>query len=217
MKALPMSHSTVRKLLATGLAAFFALTAPALAWCTVADGQSSPPSLAELARKEAERRKTSKEAKAKKVITTKDMPESARRPASTPATTDGAAPPHAPAHPPAGPAAARQRNDQKPAAGAETAQADDKAEAAWRSRITQAREGLRRNEVFLQALQTRVNALTVDYANSDANGQIRVRENQAKALEEMERVKADIEQSKKQIGDIEEEARRAGVPPGWLR
>jgi hypothetical protein len=219
MKALPMSHPTVRKLLATGVAAFFALTAPALAWCTVADGQSSPPSLAELARKEAERRKTSKEAKAKKVITTKDMPESARRPASTPATTDGAAPPHATAHPPAAPGSPGSpgSNDQKPAAGAETAQADDKAEAAWRSRITLAREGLRRNEVFLQALQTRVNALTVDYANSDANGQIRVRENQAKALEEMERVKADIEQSKKQIGDIEEEARRAGVPPGWLR
>jgi hypothetical protein len=213
MKALPMSHSTVRKLLATSLAALVTLTAPALAWCTVFDGQSSPPSLAELARKEAERRKTTKEAKAKKVITTKDMPESARRPASTPATTDGAASTHPPTHPPAGPAG----NDQKPAAGAETAAADDKAEAAWRNRIALAREGLRRNEVFLQALQTRVNALTVDYANSDANQQIKVRENQAKALEEMERVKADIEQSKKQIGDIEEEARRAGVPPGWVR
>lgn len=212
MKALPMSHSTVRKLLATGLAALFALTSPTLAWCTVADGQSAPPSLAELARKEAERRKTSKDAKAKKVITTKDMPESARKPASTPATTDGAAPTHAPGSP-----GSPGSNDQKPVAGGDAASTDEKAEAAWRNRITLARDGLRRNETFLQALQTRVNALTVDLSNSDQFQALKVREERVKALDEMERVKADIEQSRKQIGDIEEEARRAGVPPGWLR
>ena len=33
----------------------------------------------------------------------------------------------------------------------------------------------------------------------------------------MARVAEDIEKTKKLIGDIEEEARRAGVPPGWLR
>jgi hypothetical protein len=33
----------------------------------------------------------------------------------------------------------------------------------------------------------------------------------------MEKVKADVEASKKQVADIEEEARKAGVPPGWLR
>ena len=37
------------------------------------------------------------------------------------------------------------------------------------------------------------------------------------AIQEMEKVKADIEASKKQVADIEEEARKAGVPPGWLR
>jgi hypothetical protein len=30
-------------------------------------------------------------------------------------------------------------------------------------------------------------------------------------------VKAEIVNANKQIEDIEEEARRAGVPPGWLR
>ena len=41
-------------------------------------------------------------------------------------------------------------------------------------------------------------------------------ERQADA-KEIERVSADVEASKKQVADIEEEARKAGVPPGWLR
>jgi hypothetical protein len=36
-------------------------------------------------------------------------------------------------------------------------------------------------------------------------------------LDELERVKADIVGLKQAIADIEQEARVAGVPPGWLR
>jgi hypothetical protein len=36
-------------------------------------------------------------------------------------------------------------------------------------------------------------------------------------MAEMDRVRIDIELQKKKIADIEEEARQAGVPPGWLR
>ena len=50
-----------------------------LAWPVFPTAQSQSPSLAELARKEAERRKTVKDSK--KVITNKDLPESARKPA----------------------------------------------------------------------------------------------------------------------------------------
>jgi polyhydroxyalkanoate synthesis regulator phasin len=38
-----------------------------------------------------------------------------------------------------------------------------------------------------------------------------------KALAEMERVRQEIDTLKKEIADLEEEARQAGVPPGWLR
>jgi hypothetical protein len=38
-----------------------------------------------------------------------------------------------------------------------------------------------------------------------------------KALAELERVRGDIEAQEKAVTDLEEEARRAGVPPGWLR
>ena len=172
-----------------------------------AQTQSAQPSLAEIARKEAERRKTTKDAK--KVITTKDLPESARRPASAPAAAaDGT----------------QSGGEQKPAPGGDTASTASTAssgqgdEAAWRARITQAREALRRNETFQEALQTRVNALGNDFRNSgDSAQQAKVTQDRLKALEDLERVKADVELSKKQIADIEEEARKAGVPPGWLR
>ena len=208
MKALPMRCSTVRGWLALGLAGSLVLVAPALTWRAAA--QSPPPSLAELARKEAERRKTTKEAK--KVITNKDMPESARKGASTPAAEP--IPEGSSVH--AAPPSATQ---QKPATGADAESSpDEKGEAAWRNRITQARETLRRNEVFLEAMQTRVNSLTNDsQSRSDPIQRAKLREDREKAIDEMERVKADIEASKKRIADIEEEARKAGVPPGWLR
>ena len=77
---------------------------------------------------------------------------------------------------------------------------------------------MRRNETFLEALQTRVNALGNDFRNSgDSVQQAKVTQDRLKALEDLERVKADVELSKKQIADIEEEARKAGVPPGWVR
>jgi SMC interacting uncharacterized protein involved in chromosome segregation len=85
--------------------------------------------------------------------------------------------------------------------------------------MTQAREGLSRNETFLQALQSRLNGLTNDFRNGAGNfpQQAQINADREKALKDMERVKADIELSRKQIADIEEEARKAGVPPGWLR
>ena len=98
------------------------------------------------------------------------------------------------------------------------ASSGDQGEALWRGKITQAREALRRNEVFLQALQTRVNALATDYyGRDDPYQKMKLAGERDQAIQEMEKVKADVETSKKQIADIEEEARKAGVPPGWLR
>jgi hypothetical protein len=36
-------------------------------------------------------------------------------------------------------------------------------------------------------------------------------------LDELARLKKAIDSDKKAVADLEEEARRAGVPPGWLR
>ena len=154
------------------------------------------PSLADIARKEQERRKTVKTPS--KVITKKDLPPSAQNPpaqatpAPTPAKTEEVKPPNA--------------------------KTDEKDETWWKNRINQVREDLRRNEMFADALQTRINSLSTDFVNRDDPFQrAKIGEDRDKALAELSRVKAEIVNAKKQIEDIEEEARKAGVPPGWLR
>src|SRR5205814_1317561 len=61
-----------------------------------------------------------------------------------------------------------------PAAGGDKAAADktaDKAdvmdEAAWRKKVTDARNQLDRSQSFAEALQTRINSLTTDFTNRD--------------------------------------------------
>ena len=201
-------HFSARRSLVAGLLA--AIVSPALAIA-----QQQPP-LAEVARQEAERRKGVKSTQ--KVITTKDLPESAKRPPSapadsTPASNAGAHP--SGAHPPGDPAAAAAPSQAPTPAAAAGAKGT---EEQWRGRVAQARENVRRNEAFAEALQSRINGLTTDFVNRDNPVQKRqIGEDRQKALAELERVRADIETGKKQIADIEEEARKAGVPPGWLR
>jgi len=75
-----------------------------------------------------------------------------------------------------------------------------------------------RHEMFAEALQSRINALTTDVVNRDDPYQrAKLADDRQKALAELQRVTGEIEQAKKDIADIEEEARKAGVPPGWLR
>ena len=44
-----------------------------------------------------------------------------------------------------------------------------------------------------------------------------VERQRSEALAELERTQAEAERLQQQIRDMQEEARRAGVPPGWLR
>ena len=182
-----MTHKTV---LSAVLAA--ALLAPG-----VARAQQSP-TLGELALKEQERRKALKAA-AGKVVTNQDVPRAA---VPSPAVPAGSA------------------TEVKPPAKPEEAKPEEPAkdEAWWKARVNQVREELRRNEMFAEALQTRINSLTNDFASRDDPYQrARVAEDRSKAVLEMDRVKGDIELSRKKIAEIEDEARRAGVPAGWLR
>lgn len=91
-------------------------------------------------------------------------------------------------------------------------------ELAWRQRIQAARDALQRSQTFAEALQSRINGLTADFTSRDDPAQRAVVANdRQKALAELDRVKNDVAQQTKAIADIQEEARRAGVPPGWLR
>ena len=89
-------------------------------------------------------------------------------------------------------------------------QGDQKDQAYWQTRMTTAREELRRNEMFAEALQTRINALNRDFNSRDNPAQrSAIGADRTEAVKELTRVKQDVERGKKQIVDLEEEARKA--------
>ena len=173
-------------------------------------------SLGDVARKEEARRKT---VKATGKVYTNDTlrkePESA--PPSTPAPPPSSAPAAAAPASSGSPGQAQSHAGEAQPTAPQPEQ-KKKDEAYWRGRITEARQNLARSQVFHDALQSRINALTTDFVNRDDPAQSRIIEaDRLKALAELDRVTKEITQSKKAIADIEEEARRAAVPPGWLR
>jgi len=191
---LPTSIPSILRPAAAGLTLVLCLQ-PAVAF-----GQT--PSLAELAQKEQARRKTL--TGPTKVYSDKDLPRAA--PA---ATADSPELPPATAAPPA------EKADQ-PAKPEEAK--DQKNEEWWRARMAQAREAQRRAETFAEALQSRINALSADAVNIDDPYQRgKAANDRQKAIDELARVNSEIDQAKKEIVNIEEEARKASVPPGWIR
>jgi hypothetical protein len=95
---------------------------------------------------------------------------------------------------------------------------EEKDEKYWRQRIQAEREALARAESFAEALQSRINALSNDFVNRDDPAQRNViAGDRQKALTELERVRKEIAQHTQAIADIQQEARRAGVPAGWVR
>jgi hypothetical protein len=167
----------------------------------VAGVAQEPPSLIDIAREEQARKKAIK--RPSKTYGDKDLKRATPPREASPATSDATLVPVAPAPSKTPPAAAER-----------TAKDED----AWRSRMNQVREELRRNEMFAEALQTRINGLTGEFANRDDPFQrAKIGEDRLKAITELERVKTEIAKAKKSIADIEDEARLAGVPPGWIR
>ena len=96
--------------------------------------------------------------------------------------------------------------------------ADKGDEKTWRKRIADARDALQRSQAFADALQSQLNALTTDFVNRDDPIQRQQIANKRDGvLAELERVKKEVAAQTKAISDIQEEARRAGVPAGWVR
>jgi hypothetical protein len=159
-------------------------------------------SLADIAQKEEERRKTVKPAS--KVITNKDL---------------AAVPPPPAVTPPDDAKAADAAKTAKPAEpGAEDAKGSVKDQAYWSGRMKELRAQVDRDQLYAEALQTRVNSLTADFVNRDDPAQRGVIErDRQRATGELDRLTKAIAGGKKAIADLEEEARRASVPPGWLR
>jgi hypothetical protein len=167
--------------------------------------------LADVAKAEEARRKTVEKATTKpaKVYTNNTL-----KPDHTTPTAE-AAPATKPD--PAKPGAAPADASKAPAA-ADKPVASSRDQAYWSARMAEARTAFDRSRMFAEALQSRINALTTDFTNRDDPAQRAVIEqDRRKALEELDRVKKDMADHTKAITAIEDEARRAGVPPGWLR
>ncbi len=98
--------------------------------------------------------------------------------------------------------------------GPETGQGEE----YWRNRIMTARDERRRADLMAAALQNRVDGLWADFtARDDPYQRAEIGQARIEALEELEQTKADVLRLDQEIRDTQEEARRAGVPPGWLR
>jgi hypothetical protein len=165
-------------------------------------GRASAQSLADIAKKEEDRRK--KVAAPAKVITNKDL---------TPAPPSAVPPPPASTTPATPPAA-----DDKAAAGKDGGDKEPKDQAYWSNRMKALQQQLDRDSTFHDALQSKINALTTDFSARDDPAQRAVIErDRQKSIAEQNRLKKAIEDDKKAIADLQEEARRASVPPGWLR
>ena len=162
--------------------------------------------LADVAKKEEERRKNVKSTG--KTYTNKDL-------GSLPPGTPPAPPPPAqtPAAAATDPSAAKDQDADKP-----KEKEPVKDQAYWSGRMKELQTQVQRDQTYVDALQTRVNSLATDLVNRDDPAQRGVLASERqKALGELDRLKKQIEAGKKAIADLEEEARRANVPPGWLR
>ena len=94
----------------------------------------------------------------------------------------------------------------------------DRDETYWRARITAAHEASGRATLFAAALQNRVDGLWADFtARDDPFQRAMIEQDRLDALDELATATADIERLDQEVEQIQEEARRAGVPPGWLR
>jgi hypothetical protein len=170
-------------------------------------------SLADVAKKEEERRKTA--ASGTKVYTNGDLKSVDPAPDPITLAADSSAGPEK--------KSADSSGDSKPDAKADgkTPAKDAKAAAKgevkdqdyWSAKMLALNQQLDRDRLYAEALQTRINSLTAEFAGKDDPVQRSiVAQDREKALAELERLRKAIEEDKDNVANAEEEARHAGVP-----
>ena len=168
-----------------GLAVVFSLFA----------GAASSQSLAELAKKEKERRKKIGSGESAHVITDRELKSSY---GGFPIPPEETPPEGESAEAPAGGAQAPAEEEQPD---------ESKTREFWQKRVQEVKEKI-------QKLETELNSPEMNWGGgmrSDVNplGQ--------QNLERRQRLESDLAAARSQLSSIQEEARRAGVPAGWVR
>jgi hypothetical protein len=166
-------------------------------------------SLADVAKKEEDRRKTIRAPA--KVYTNKDL---------------GAVPPGPPpsVETPAASSEAAKADDtdttDKDSASADAKNTDTpvKDQPYWSGRLNDLRTQVDRDQGYAAAMQTRLSSLNADFVNRDDPVQrAAIDLDRQKTQAELARLTKAVQDGQKAVADLLEEARRAGVPPGWLR
>lgn len=166
-------------------------------------------SLADVAKKQEDQRKDAKSGGGK-VYSNKDLKQV---PASALPTAS-----QADATKPADAAAGQAAQPDADAAAGVAPKSETRDLAYWSKRIQQAREQVESDRVLADALQTRVNSLDNDIVSRDDPAQrSKLMNDRQRAVLELDRLKKAVLADERAIAEIEEEARRAGAPPGWLR
>ncbi len=116
------------------------------------------------------------------------------------------------------PSSATEPAPDAPAGTQPQASAGAQDEEYWRNRISAVQGQIARSEILRDALQNRIDSLQADFtARDDPAQRAVVFSNREQALVELAGMEAEIERLNEEIAEIQDEARRAGVPPGWLR
>jgi len=201
--------------------------------CVLATTPGLSAQLGSVAKKEAERRKTAPSGK----VYTNDSLSPAPEPSSRPATSGSDAAPPASSSSDTDKSATDKSDKSatdKSTTEKSAADATDKAapakqvsadpaerkkeEAEWRERIKNEREALDRAKSYADALQIKINSLNTDFVNRDDPVQrAAIAAERDKSLAEMDRLKKEIAEHTKKIATIQQDARQAGAPPGWVR
>ena len=192
------------------------LSVAALVFIGVAN-VAAAQSLGDVAKKEEQRRKTVKSSG--KVYTNDELKRDPTPSVPASASTGTTSTPSASSTPAPAPAPApSEKNADKDDSADKDGSADKSDEKTWRKRIANARESLQRSQAFADALQSQLNALSTDFVNRDDPIQRQQIANKRDGVvAELDRVKKEVAAQTKAISDIQEEARRADVPAGWVR
>jgi hypothetical protein len=163
--------------------------------------------LGDVARKEEERRKDIKAPA--KVYTNRDLG----------AVPDGPEPGTVSSSAGTTPAAAAAAADAKAADDKDKDKpAPQKDQAFWSGRRKELQGKLDSDQTLAEAMQTRINALTADFSSrSDPVQRAGIERDRIKALAELDRLRKSLAEGKKALAGLDEDARKAGVPAGWLR
>ena len=90
----------------------------------------------------------------------------------------------------------------------------------WRRDGKQRRDAVTRAEAKVAAIQAKIDALMLDRDPvnvMDPNRLQTLEAVKAKTLQDLETAKAELSQAQQALEALEEDARKNGIPPGWLR